>query len=145
MSATLKGRACFWSVGGITFTAGIVSSSNPHMTQSSRMVRSSERSVVKDNGGTIRSMAYHGKTKTLSLTVIPYPSTPSLANAATSADPFMLEAGTTITVADDSGAIMDGDYNLVSASEGRTVDGWRTLDLELEKGDEGVDTTTLVS
>jgi hypothetical protein len=145
MSATLKGRAVFWSVGAITFTAGIVSSTDPHMTQSSRLARSSERATLKDDGGVIRSMIYHGKTRTVSLTVVPYAATPSLANAKTSADPFLIEPGTTITVVDDSGAIMDGSYNLASATESRTVDGVRAIDLELEKGDEGVDTTTLVS
>lgn len=144
MSALIKGRAVAWSVGGITYTAGIVSASNPQMTQSSRLARTSERAVVKDTGGTIRSMIYHGGMKTFSVSVVPYGAA-SIANAITSADAHLIPPGTTITVVDDSGTIADGDYNLVSATENRTVDGVRTIDLELEKGDEGVDTTSLIS
>lgn len=144
MSALIKGRAVAWSVGGITYTAGIVSSSNPQMTQSARLARTSERAVIKDTGGTIRTMVYHGGVKTFSVTVVPYGST-NIASAIASVDAHMLPPGTTITVADDSGSIADGDYNLVSATNPRVVDGVQTVDLELEKGDEGVDTTTLVS
>jgi hypothetical protein len=143
MSANIKGRAVAWSIGGVTFTAGIVSATNASMPQSARLARTAEEAVIKDDGATIRAMIYHGKRKSFSVTVVPYGA--NIAGASTSADAHLIEPGTTITVADATGAIADGDYNLVSATENRTVDGVRMIDLELTKGDEGVDTTTLAS
>jgi hypothetical protein len=99
--------------------------------------------VIKDDGGTIRTMVYHGNRKSFSITVVPYGS--NIAGASTSADAHLIAAGTTITVADSTGTIADGAYNLVSATENRTVDGVRMIDLELTAGDESVDTTTLAT
>ena len=112
MSATIKGTGVVWSVGGVTFTAGIVSSSNPSMPQSLTFTRGSEKSEIKDNGGTIKTQVFHGFKKTLSITVVPSGS--SVANARASQDAHMLPPGTTITVVDDSGTVIDASFNLIS-------------------------------
>lgn len=140
MSATINGRAVLWSTGGITFTAGIVSASNPGMAQSSTFQRTSEKTEIKDDGGTIRTQVFHGFRKTLSITVIPYHAS-DLSNAADAHDAYLLAPGTKITVVDGAGNIA-GDYNLLSSRQGRSVDGVATIDLELEQGDEGQDLTT---
>lgn len=143
MGATIKGRAVKWSVGDIAFTAGI-SATGGFFTQSTNVQRVSEKSDIKDNGGTIRAQVFHGFKKTLSLTVIPASTSGAntVANAVTNADALLPAPGTLITITDDSGTIIDDNYNLISAREGRTVDGVATIDLELEAGDEGVELAT---
>lgn len=143
MAAVIKGRAVKWSVGGVTFTAGIVSATNAHFTQSFDMQRTSDKALIKDTGGTVKTAVFHGFMKTISMNVVPQADT--IANAITSLDAFLLAPGTLITVVDSTGTIADGDYNLISAKEGRTVDGVCTIDLELEKGDEGENITNLVA
>lgn len=143
MSATLKGAGVVWSIGGVTFTAGIVSATNPAYPQSAQFNRNSEKAEVKDDGGTFRAQIFHGFKKMLSMTVIPNGT--SIANARSSMDAYNLPPGTTITVADAAGTLIDGNYNLISSRQGRTVDGPATLDLELENGDEGVDLTTTIT
>ena len=145
MSAVIKGVGVVFSIGGVTMTAGIVST---QMVQSAKLGRSSEKTEVKDTGGVIKSVVFHGFKKTLSLTVIP--SANSIANAQIAADahlgtPSVSIVGTKVSVTDAAGLIMDGDYNCISATESRTVDGVLTIDLELEAGDEGTDITALVS
>lgn len=134
MAEVIKGTAVCWSVGAIVCSAGI---SGSHFTQSTRVQRTSEKANVKDNGGTIKSQIFHGFMKTLSLTVIP-----SGDKTGGSADTHMPQAGTLVTITDDTGTIIDDNYNLISATENRTVDGVRTIDLELEAGDEGVELAT---
>ena len=143
MSAVIKGVGVVWSVGAITFTAGIVSASNAGYTQSARFSRTSEKTEIKDNGGIIKAQVFHGFKKTLSMTIVPQGS--SVANARSSMDAHCLTPGTTITVVDDSGTLIDASYNLISATQNRTVDGVATIDLELEQGDESNDLTTAVS
>ena len=143
MSAVIKGVGVVWSVGAITFTAGIVSVSNAGYTQSARFSRTSEKTEIKDNGGIIKAQVFHGFKKTLSMTIVPQGS--SVANARSSMDAHCLTPGTTITVVDDSGTLIDASYNLISATQNRTVDGVATIDLELEQGDESNDLTTAVS
>ena len=143
MSAVIKGVGVVWSVGAITFTAGIVSVSNAGYTQSARFSRTSEKTEIKDNGGIIKAQVFHGFKKTLSMTIVPQGS--SVANARSSMDAHCLTPGTTITVVDDSGTLIDASYNLISATQNRTVDGVATVDLELEQGDESNDLTTAVS
>ncbi len=123
-------------------TAGIVTASNPNFPQSARVQRGSEKSEIKDDGGVIRTQVFHGFKKTLSLSVIPCDGGASISGARTSMDAHMPAPGTTITVVDAAGTIIDASYNLVSATQNRSVDGVATLDLEMEQGDEGNDLTT---
>jgi len=145
--AAIKGRAVVWSVGAITYTAGIVVGTGDAFTQSIAVTRTSEKAEVKDNQGIIRSQIFSAFKKTLTITVVPAGGSGAntLAIARATADVFLLQAGTLITVVDDSGTTIDASYNLISARENRTVDGAATIDLELEAGDEGVDVTNLVS
>lgn len=144
MSAVLKGMGIVWSEGGITFTAGIVSATNLSLPQSANFSRTSEKTDIKGNGGTVLGQVYHGFKKVLSLTVIPCHAS-TVAGAITSKDAHVLKPGTTITVADASGTLMDDSYNLLSSREGRTVDGVCTVDLEMETSDESVALTSAVT
>lgn len=145
--AAIKGRAVIWSVGAITFTAGITMTNIDSLTQSVAVSRISEKAEVKDNQGVIRSQIFSAFKKTLSLTVVPAAASGgnTIANARTAGDNLMPQPGTLITIADDSGTITDASYNVISSRQNRTVDGVVTVDLELETGDEGVDITNLVS
>lgn len=144
MSAILKGLGIVWSEGGITFTAGIVSATNLSLPQSANFSRTSEKTDIKGNGGTVLGQVFHGFKKVFAVTVIPYHAS-TISGAVTSKDAHVLKPGTTITVADASGTLIDGSYNLLSAREGRTVDGVSTVDLEMEASDESVDFTTAVT
>ena len=141
MAAIIKGTGVVWSVGAIVFTAGIVSGTNAAYTQSARMARTSEKTEVKDNGGVIKAVAFHGFKKTLSLTVVPAHAT-TLAGAVTSLDAWNPPPGTLVTLTDDQGTLLDDNYNVISSSQSRTVDGVVTVDLELEAGDEGTEIAT---
>jgi hypothetical protein len=147
MAATVKGRGIIWSTGAIVGTAGIVSSTSGSFMQSVSIERTSERTHVKDNGGTIRSSIFHGAMKNLRLTVIPcaISGTNTIANAQSSGDGHTIAAGTKVSFTDDSGTIIDDDYNVLSATQNRTVDGVATVDLVLEASDEGIDLETTVS
>lgn len=145
--ATIKGRAVCWSIGGITFTAGIVSTASADFPQNYRFSRNSNKTEIKDDGDTIRTQVFSAFKKTFSITVVPCAlgATNTIANANTSADSHLPVPGTTITVVDAAGAIIDGSYNTISATLNKTVDGVATVDLELEQGDESNDLTTAVS
>lgn len=145
--ATIKGRAIVWSSGGITFTAGIVSSTNPDLVQSVRMNRASDKSEIKDDGGVIKTVVFSAFKKALSITVVPcaLSGTNTIANAQSSADAHLPKPGTTVTVVDGAGTIIDDSYNVINATQNRSVDGPATADLELEQGDESIDLTTAVS
>lgn len=147
MSAIQKGRGIFFSVGGVTFTAGIVSSASGSFVQSVGITRQSDKLYVKDTGGTIRTAVFSGGLKMASITVTPcaISGTNTIANAESSMDAFTAAAGTAITVVDGNGTILDATYNLISAKQGRVVDGMGTVDLELETSDEGIDITSTVS
>lgn len=147
MAETQRGRAVVWSIGGITYTGGIVSSTADRFIQSVRVSRQSEKANIKDDGGTIRTQIFHGFTKTLSLTVVPAATSGANteANAQASADSHCPAPGTVVAIADDSGTIIDDNYNVISATQNRTVDGVATIDLELEAGDEGVEIATAIS
>lgn len=140
MAAVIKGTAVKWSVGAIAFTAGIISGTNANFTQSARITRTSEKANIKDNGGTVKTQVFHGFMKTLSLSVVPSGSTIIAANS--SSDAYLPSPGTLITITDDSGTIIDDNYNVISCTENRTVDGVATIDLELEAGDEGTELAT---
>jgi len=143
MAAAIKGTGVVWSVGAIVFTAGIVRAATDGYPQTVSFSRASEKVEVKDNGGTIKAGIFSAFKKTATITVVPAGST--VANARTSADTYMPATGTTVSLTDDSGTILDGTYNLISSRANRTVDGVETIDLELETGDEGNDITTLIS
>jgi hypothetical protein len=145
MAATIKGTAVFWSTAGVTFTAGIVSATNASMVQSVTVERTSDVARIKSTDGTVRTVVFSGGMRNLRVTVVPSGS--SLANAKTSADAHVPAAGTKITVADDSGTgtVVETDYNCISSSQNRTVDGVLTVDLVLEGSDESVDITTVAT
>lgn len=142
MSAVQKGAGAVWSIGGVTFTAGIISASTPGAVQSVDGSRTSEKAMLKNDGGTIRGLVFHGFMKTVTITVIPYGTT--LANGQSSADAWLPQPGTAVTLVDASGTILDGTYNVISARQKRTVDGYLAADLDLETSDEGIDLTTTV-
>lgn len=143
MSATVKGKGVVWSVGALVFTAGIVSGTNKGAQQSQEMSRSSEKAELKDIGGTILGQVYHGFRKNLSITVTPYHDT-TLAGAAASAEAWGLIPGTLVTITNPTGdfTVAADNYNVLSSRQGRTVDGFDIVDLELEAGDEGVEIAT---
>jgi len=142
-----KGRAIVWSVGALVFTAGIVSETAGGFVQSARVSRQSEKADIKDDGGVIRTQIFHGFTKTLSMTVVPsaVTGTNTEANAQASADSHTIAPGMTVTITDDSGTIIDDNYNVISSVQSRTVDGVASIDLELEAGDEGVEIASAIS
>lgn len=144
--AAIKGKAVIWSVGAITYSAGIVVGNGSLFTQSVGFTRTSDKAEVKDNQGIIKSVIFSAFKKVLAITVVPAGgATNTIASAQATGDIATLQAGTLITVADDSGTLIDGSYNLISAKQNRTVDGVATIDLELEGSDEAQDITTLVS
>jgi len=131
MAADIKGTAIVWSIGGVTFTAGIVSASNPSMPQSLQFSLTSENTKIKDNGGDIKTSVYHGFMKSLNMTVIP--SAASIAAAVTSKEAHLLAPGTKVTVADASGTtLIEQNWIVNKSTENRTIDGAVTVDLELE-------------
>lgn len=127
MSADIKGTAVAWSTGGIVFAAGITASS---MVQSMRYQRGSELTEIKDTTGQIKTMVFHGGMKTISITVIPTGA--SIAAAVTAKESYIPAPGTQIAITDDSATQIQQNWIVVNATEGRTVDGAVTIDLELE-------------
>lgn len=143
MSAVIKGKGMVWSVGAAVFTAGIVSSSNEAAQQSQRLARTSEKAELKDISGEIIGQVFHGFRRNLSLTVIPYHDS-TQAGAYASIEAWGLKPGTLVTItnaAADFAAVADN-YNVLSATQNRTVDGIATVDLELEAGDETAEIAT---
>lgn len=148
MSATLKGRAAVWSIGGIAFTAGIISANTPEFPQSLRFNRTSNKTNLVDDGGTIRGQVFHGFMKTMTITVIPCDAAQSLAGARSSMEAHLPQPGTKITITDASGpsdAMIDGSYNLINATQNRGITDYGSVDLELEQSDEGLDLTAAVA
>lgn len=140
MAATLKGRAVLWSIGTVSFVGGVTSM----MPQSLRFSRAAEKTEIKDDSGVIRTQVFHGKKRAVSMTVIPYDATSTTA-AQAMMETGMPAIGTTITMTDSYGTMMDASFNLVAVTQNRTVDGVGTLDFELEQGDESNDLTTAVT
>ena len=135
MSNLQKGLAVVYGVDGITFTAGIVSATNGAQTQSLRVVRSSDKVEIKNDLGDVVGQIFSNGKKTLSITVIPSHATVK-ATAQSSYDAHLIPPGTTVTIADANGAVIDDDYNLLSATGNMTNDGVATIDLELESYDD---------
>jgi hypothetical protein len=144
MAAIQKGYGAVWSVGTFVFTGGIASASNPGAMQSVDAARNSQRTELKDNGGTIRGVCFHGFLKNLSISVVPY-GTGSLSAGFTSSDAWLPQPGTEVTITDSIGAILDANFSVVTSRQKRTVDGYLMADLELETSDEGVNITTTVA
>lgn len=117
MAATVKGIGIRWAAGGITMTAGIVSSSNAQEVQSLTISRTADKVEIKNDIGEVVGEVYYNGRKELRLTVIPTHAT-TVTGAQSSVDAHLIAAGTKITVVDGEGTVIDGDYNLDSA-EGR--------------------------
>lgn len=141
MAADIKGTAVVWSIGGVTFTAGIVSATNASMPQSVRYQRTAENTKIKDTGGDIKTIVYHGFMKTVSITVVPSHAT-AIASAVTSKEAHLIAPGTKVTIADAQGSTqIEQNWIVVSCSEQRTVDGVCTVDLELENAETDLSTS----
>jgi hypothetical protein len=131
MAADIKGTAIVWAMGGVTFTAGIVSGTNASMPQSLRHSRSAENTKIKDTAGDVKTIVYHGPMKSISISVVP--SASSIAAAVTSKEAHIIAIGTKVTVADASGTCaIEGNWIVSGVTENRSVDGVVTIDLELE-------------
>jgi len=147
-----KGLGVVYSVGEIVFTAGIVHDATVDSAiQSLNIARESEMTEIKDNSGKVVTQVFHGFLKRLSMTIIP--TSTSVAGAKTAVEEHMTDAenlavsiiGAKLTITDDLGNIIDATYNVIAATENRTVDGVVTIDLELESSDESADITTKIS
>lgn len=138
-----KGRAVVFDVDGITFTAGIVSTATGHLNQSARFARAGDVARVRDGEGDEVNQTFYNRKKTLTITVIPAALVAgnTFANANTFGDNCTPKPGTTITVADADGTLIDASYNLISATQNRTNTDAMAIDLELEQGDEAKDLT----
>jgi hypothetical protein len=149
MSAVQKGAGVVWSVGAITYAGSItaVAAGEDPLTQSIAHTRTSNKVDFKTTGGTIVGCVLSNLKKTLKISVIPASTTatPTIAEAQSLADKLMPQAGTTVTITDDLGTTIDGDYNCIAATQNRTVDGIVIIEMELEGSDEGIDITTAVS
>lgn len=143
MAHSQRGLAIVWGAQGVTFTAGIVSGTNGAKTQSLRVVRSSDKAEVMNDQGEVVGQVYFNGKKTLSISVIPSHAS-AISSAQSSLDAHLIAPGTKVTVADDQGTTVDGDYNLISATANRTNNGVAVVDVELEKYDAN-DVTTSVS
>jgi len=149
--AIQRGLGVVYSIGSIVFTAGIANSSGTLSNiQSLNVSREAEMTELKKNGKVV-SQVFHGFAKRLSMTIIPCAA--SIAAAKASAEAHMTDAenaavsivGARLTITDDLGSIIDDTYNVISATENRTVDGVVTIDLECEASDESQDITTKIT
>lgn len=140
MAADIKGTAVVWSIGGVTFTAGIVSASNPSMPQSLQFSLDAENTKIKDNGGDIKTIVLHGFMKNLSISVVP--SAASIAAAVTSKEAHLLSPGTKVTIADASGTtLIEQNWIVTKSTERRGVAEVVTIDLELENASTDLSTS----
>jgi hypothetical protein len=142
MAETIKGVGIVWGVNGISLTAGIVSGTTLAKTQSFNFDRSADKAEIRDGDGEVCGQAFYNAKRTLSLTVVPTGT--SLANAVTSADAWTPAPGTLITIVDADGAIVDGNYNLISAKLRGSNTEARMADIELERY-EANDVTATIS
>ncbi len=132
MAADIKGTAVCWSIGGVTYAATGLSGSS--MVQSVRHGRTSESTPIKGSDGDISTLVYHGQMRSLSISVVP--SGTAKSDAAASRDSHMntLVPGLKVVISDNSAgtSALETNWILKSATENRTVDGFTTIDLELE-------------
>ena len=151
MATIQRGLGVVYSIGSIVFTAGIAHSATVLSNiQSLNVARESEMTELKQNGKIV-TQVFHGFMKKLSMTIIP--ASTSVAGAKSSVELHMTDAensaasiiGARLTITDDLGNIVDDTYNVVSATESRTVEGVVTIDLECEASDEGANITTKIT
>jgi hypothetical protein len=131
MAALIKGMAIVWGIGGVTFTAGIVSATNAAQVQSVDLERSADKVEVKDANGECVSQVFLNKAKKVRITVVPSHASVT-ATAITSLDAWTPSVGTTLTLADASGAIFDGSYNCTSVKQRRANNEAVMADIEME-------------
>lgn len=145
MAATIKGLGIVWAVNGITMTAGIVSSTAGQAVQSLTYSRTSDKVEIKNDLGEVVGEVYYNGKRELRLTVIPsaVTGTNTIANAVSSLDSHLIAAGTKITIADSSGTVMDGDYNLDSCEMRGDNSSPRMVDIVMHKFDANDVTTTI--
>lgn len=141
----LRGLAVITKANGVTFVAGIVSSSNASLNQSIGVTRDADHKYLKNASGDSVADFITNRKKTVSITTVPYHGT-SMASARTSNSAYRLAPGTKVTIADADGiagaAVSGTAYLLVSSKEGRTNDGFVSIDLELTLRDDNDVTTT---
>ena len=141
MAEIIKGLGIRWGVQGITFTAGIVTTTNGQKVQSIDFERTSELGPIKNDAGETCGEVYYDGKKVLRLTVIPSAATISAAN--TSVDSHLIAPGTLITVVDANGTVIDGSYNLDSSKgRGQNTEGFM-VDIEMHKFDANDVTATI--
>lgn len=156
----IKGRAICWSIGNVTLTAGIVSSSTDAFNQSIDVERSSDSAEIRTGFltstnnvcGSVATKVWYNHKKTCTLSVVPCAVTGASnteANARASLDAWMPAPGTLITIADgdvdaQAGGILEkssfpdaatwtaNNWSVVRSRQRRSVDGATTVELELE-------------
>src|SRR5688572_11420250 len=134
--ASIKGLGVRWGVSGVTFTAGIVSTSNEQQIQSVNINRICDTQEIRDGAGDTVGKVFYNQKRELSISVIPSHAS-TIAGARTSLDNHMIPPGTLVTIVDTEGASIDasngGKFNLISARQGLTNTGVAVVDLELEQ------------
>jgi len=133
----IKGTAVVFSTGVVTGLGG------DGFLQSLDCERSSEKREIMDTGGAIRSVPFFGFRKTLKGTLIIKGATISAARS--QLDAIMQQPGASAVVVDEFGAIVSDTYNLDRVGQARKVDDAVSVSVEFSRGDEGFDTTTLVT
>lgn len=133
MAAKIRGRAVRWSTGGIAFTAGIVSTSNPALAQRWNLKLTATKTKIKDENGSTATVVYSDPERQFSLDVIPIATAASntIAAAQGVVDAYGLFPGTVITAADANGTIIDSATN---AWDGKYLLDDAELVAELEAG-----------
>ena len=142
MAEVVKGLGIRWGAAGVTFTAGIVSSSNGQQVQSIDLERTSDKGEIKDSNGEVVGQVYYNGKKTLRITVVPSHAT-TISGAQSSVDAHLIAPGTKITIVDGEGTILDGDYNLLSAKARLSNTDATMVDVEMEKYDANDVTATI--
>ncbi len=137
--ATIKGKAIIAHIGGVAFTAGIISGTTAGALQSFSHDRTSELSEVKDANGATITQYFYDKKFTAGVQVVPYGT--AVSDARTSLDAWHLAPGTLVTTTDSDGNTEDN-YNVVSSRQGRSNTGAAVIDLVLVAGDEGIEIAT---
>ncbi len=141
MAEVIKGTGVRWGVGGVTFTAGIVSGTNAMHMQNFDFDRTTDKAELKDANGEVIGVVFYNGKRILRITVVPTGASITAANS--SVDAYMIAPGTKITIADSEGASIDGDYNLISSKMRGSNADFTMVDLELEDFDANDVTATI--
>lgn len=127
----------------VVFSTGAVGGIVSNFPQSITVSRRAEKRQIMDTGGVIRSNVFYKFEKVISLSIVATGSTK--ADAKTAVNTGLYKPGTTASITNANATIIDGDYN-VDSSEARLGVGEETIiDLQMSKGDDGVDDTTAVN